>query len=219
MARANQGDVGEAGVERGAVEQRPVLMLVRPRVQAGSRRTAGRGIGPMVGEQHTSPGQCVECRGLEKRWPTADRPSPRHWSSVMNRTLRSGGTLPLLPIPTAPLGDREASSGEPARSGGAHRRATELGPGADQPGSELRCQSAAHCSASGNRESGGRAVCRRRRLAATRIGAPGTPVRLGGRQQILSVSVGPRSCHPYLDHLHTWPSTYSLCSDRFHISF
>ena len=136
----DQRDVGEAGVERGAVEQRPVLVLVRPRVQAGSRWAAGRGIGPMVGEQHASPGQCVECWGLEKPdgpWltgistPLVERDEQdvafgRHAATLADPDRRGSATAE---------GRAPASR---ARSGGSHRRATELGPGADQPRSELR---------------------------------------------------------------------------------
>ena len=59
-----EGDVREAGVERGAVEDRAVAVLVRPRVQARPRRPAGCGVGPVVGEEHASGGQRVQGRRL-----------------------------------------------------------------------------------------------------------------------------------------------------------
>ena len=63
----DQSDVGEASVERGAVEQRTVPVLIRPGVEAGPRRAAGRGVGPVVGEEHAAAGQRVE-RGRLQQW-------------------------------------------------------------------------------------------------------------------------------------------------------
>ena len=62
-----QGDVGEPGVERGAVVHRPVVVQVGARVEARPRRPARRGIGPVVGEQRALRGQTVEGRRGEHR--------------------------------------------------------------------------------------------------------------------------------------------------------
>ena len=62
----DQGNVGEPGVERGAVEQRTVPVLIRPGVKAGPRRAAGRRVGPMVGEEHAAAGQRIERGRLQQ---------------------------------------------------------------------------------------------------------------------------------------------------------
>ncbi len=56
------GNVGEAGVEGRPVVDRPVVVEVGAGVEAGPRRTAGRGVGPVVGEQRPACGQAVEVR-------------------------------------------------------------------------------------------------------------------------------------------------------------
>ena len=64
-----QGHVGEAGVERGAVAHRSVAVQIGPRVQAGPGRPTRRGVGPVVGEQRALGRQSVEGRGGEYRMP------------------------------------------------------------------------------------------------------------------------------------------------------
>ncbi len=61
----HQRDVGESGVERCAVQDGAVPMEIRARVEAGARRSAGRGIGPVVGEEDTACRQGVQGRRLE----------------------------------------------------------------------------------------------------------------------------------------------------------
>ena len=52
--------IGEAGVEWGAVEHRAVAVLVGAGVQAGPGGTAGRRVGPVIGEENAAPGQGIE---------------------------------------------------------------------------------------------------------------------------------------------------------------
>ncbi len=62
-----QGHVGEAGVEGRAVVDRPVVVQVGAGVEAGPRRAARGGVGPVVGEQGAPGGQAVEGGGGEHR--------------------------------------------------------------------------------------------------------------------------------------------------------
>ena len=92
-----QRHVGEAGVQRGPVENGAVAVLVRARVQARPRWSARCCVGPVVGEEDAPAGQRVEgWASATTGWPRADRQSPRHWSSVMKRTLRAGGMRTTL---------------------------------------------------------------------------------------------------------------------------
>ncbi len=58
-------DIGEAGVQGRSVQDRAVSVLVRARVEAGPRGTAGSGIGPVVRKEDASGGQRVQRRGLQ----------------------------------------------------------------------------------------------------------------------------------------------------------
>ena len=73
-----QRDVGEAGVERGAVVDRPVVVQVGPRVEAGPRRPARRGVRPVVGEQRAlaaSRSSVGRGRRPDGRRPRGSRPA------------------------------------------------------------------------------------------------------------------------------------------------
>ncbi len=59
--------VREPGVQRRAIEYRPIAVLVRARVEAGSRRSARRRVGPVVCEQDAPAGQRVQGGSLEDR--------------------------------------------------------------------------------------------------------------------------------------------------------
>ena len=62
-----EGDVGEPGVERGAVERRAVVAEVLPREQRGPAGTARRGLRVVVAEQHALAGETVEVRRPHRR--------------------------------------------------------------------------------------------------------------------------------------------------------
>ena len=64
-----QGHVGEPRVQRSAVQDGAVAVLVRARVEAGARRPARRGVGPVIGEEHAARGQRIERRRLQHRMP------------------------------------------------------------------------------------------------------------------------------------------------------
>ena len=157
-----QRHVREAGVERRAVEDRAVPVLVRARVQAGPRGPARRGVRPVIGEEHAPGGQRVERRRLHHRVaqgreavapPLVERDEQhvawrRHAATLVHRAGPSRDTGG----PHA----RAAANG----SGRADRCSSEPGPEVDQPGADAWAHRPAHCSASGHRGSGGRALCR-----------------------------------------------------------
>ena len=64
---SEERDVGEAGVERCAVEDRTVILRVHAGVERRPARPARRGVRPVVREQHALVDQRVECRGLDHR--------------------------------------------------------------------------------------------------------------------------------------------------------
>ena len=62
-AAGDERDVVVAGVERRAVQHRPVVHQVHARVERGPARPAGRGLGEMAPERDPARGQPVEVRG------------------------------------------------------------------------------------------------------------------------------------------------------------
>ena len=61
------GHVVQAPVQRRAVGHHPVIELVGPGVEAGSARTAGRGLAVVTREPHAVAGQPIEVRRLHDR--------------------------------------------------------------------------------------------------------------------------------------------------------
>ena len=62
-----QRHVGEPGVQRGPVEDGTIAVLVRARVEAGPRRSARSGIGPVIREEDAAARQGVERGRLDDR--------------------------------------------------------------------------------------------------------------------------------------------------------
>ena len=182
--------IGEACIERGPVQQGAIAVLVRARVETGSRGPAGRRVGPVICEQDTVARQRVERRCLDDRVaesrqaitaPLVERdeediPRRRHPD-----TLADGGRTHE---PDRATGWRSG----PPRPGSrrADRRSSELRSEPDQPRADAR-HWAAHCSATGHREAGSRTL-RRSDISFRRSPTSG-PARSGRGHQIPPMGV------------------------------
>ena len=112
-------DIGEAGIERGAVLYRTIAMLVRAGVQAGAGGSARCGIGPVVGEQHSSSGQGIQCRRLEDRMAESGQTVPPPLVNRDEQHVAAWAHASLLPIST-PRGNTPRS--QEIRRGAAARQ-------------------------------------------------------------------------------------------------
>ena len=183
--------VGEPGVQRGAVENGAIAVLVRARVEAGPRGSARRRVGPVVGEQDAAAGQGVQGRRLEHRMAERRQAVAAPLVERDEEDVAGGGMPQLLPMRGRPEPGRPAGwRGDRPRPGSrrADRRSSELRPELDQPGSEARRHGPVHCSATGHRESGGRAL--RRPDVARRLAARARSPRTRRGHQIPPVGVG-----------------------------
>ena len=172
--------VGEPGVQRRAVQNGAIAVLVGARVEAGPRRSARRRVGPVVCEQDAPAGQGIERGRLEDGMAEGRQavPAPlveRDEEDVARR--RHTATLADVDATPSPAGRPDgAATGPRPGSGRADRRSSELGPELDQPRTEAWCDGPVHCSATGHREAGGRTLhhpdLTRRHLAAHAHAAP-----------------------------------------------
>ena len=132
--------VGEPGVQRRAVEDRAIAVLVRARVEAGPRRPARRRVGPVVGEQDAAAGQGVEGRRLDDRMAERRQAVPAPLVERDEEDVAGGRhatTLADVARPRArPAGRKARATGPRPGSRRADRRPSELGPELDQPGTE-----------------------------------------------------------------------------------
>ncbi len=131
--------VGEPGVQRRAVQDGAIAVLVRARVEAGSRRTARRRVGPVICEQDAATGQGVQGGRLEDRMAEGRQavPAPlveRDEEDVARR--RHGHNSCRCRAPPRPAGRMAAATGPRPGSRRADRRSSELGPELDQPRTE-----------------------------------------------------------------------------------
>ena len=187
-------------------------MLVRPRVQACPRGSTRSRVGPVIGEEDAPVRQGVQGRRLDHGMTEGGQAVPTPLVERDEEDVARGRHDTTLahvthPEPGRPAGWRNNRSGPDSRR--ANGRPSELGSEPDQPRPEAWRHGPVQRSATGNRDSGDRAMHRggptRRSTAARRS-------TLSCRShQIPSMGVGLRLHCPGLDHPFTSLASRRCC--------